>query len=161
MEEGMSVKKRNLNVDEIYNIAEAFYMAIYEAKNEGRFQHRDRMSNFPGGCCDDASDLLAYYLLEKYNIHTEQGNGVYRDDNPEHTTNHAWLILNGESYIDITATQFMFCGAFTKDVYVGKLFYFYEELEDVKIYRNCDITQNERLWKDYQIIKEYLPDDLK
>ena len=76
------------------------------------FNIENRMSNFPRGCCDDASDLLAYYLLEKYNIHTEQGNGVYCDDNPEHTTNHAWLIVNGESYIDITATQFMFCGAF-------------------------------------------------
>ena len=126
---------RSLNEDEIYNITEAFRMAILDAKYDRRFQYRDRMSNFPGGCCDDASDLLAYYLLEKYNIHTEQGNGVYRDDNPEHTTNHAWLIVNGESYIDITATQFMFCGAFKKDIYVGKSFYFYEELEDVKIYR--------------------------
>ena len=71
-----------------------------------------------------------------------------------------WLIVNGESYIDITATQFMFCGAFKKDIYVGKSFYFYEELEDVKIYRNCDITRDKRLWKDYQIIMEYLPDDL-
>ena len=135
---------RSLNEDEIYNITEAFRMAILDAKYDRRFQYRDRMSNFPGGCCDDASDLLAYYLLEKYNIHTEQGNGVYRDDNPEH----------------ITATQFMFCGAFKKDIYVGKSFYFYEELEDVKIYRNCDITRDKRLWKDYQIIMEYLPDDL-
>ena len=103
---------------------------------------------------------LVLDLLEKYNIHTEQGNGVYCDDNPEHTTNHAWLIVNGESYIDITATQFMFCGAFKKDIYVGRSFYFYEELEDVKIYRNCDITRDKRLWKDYQIIMEYLPDDL-
>ena len=156
----MIVINRTLNEDEIYNITEAFRMAILDAKYDRRFQYRDRMSNFPRGCCDDASDLLAYYLLEKYNIHTEQGNGVYRDDNPEHTTNHAWLIVNGESYIDITATQFMFCGAFKKDIYVGKSFYFYEELEDVKIYRNCDITRDKRLWKDYQIIMEYLPDDL-
>ena len=55
----------------------------------------------------------------------------------------------------------MFCGAFTKDVYVGKSFYFYEELDDVKVYDNYDITRDERLWKDYQIIMEYLPDDLK
>ena len=92
---------------------------------------------------------------EKYNIQTEQGNGVYRDDNLEHTTNHTWLIVNREIFVDITATQFLFCGAFTTDVYVGKSFYFYEDLEDVRIYRNFDITQDERLWNDYQIIISY------
>ncbi len=86
------------------------------------------MSNFLGRCRDDASDLFPYYLLEKYNIYTEQGNGVYRDDNSAHTTNYTWLIVNREIFIDITATQFMFCGAFTTDVYVGKSFYFYEDL---------------------------------
>lgn len=60
----MIVINRTLNEDEIYNITEAFRMAILDAKYDRRFQYRDRMSNFPGGCCDDASDLLAYYLLE-------------------------------------------------------------------------------------------------
>lgn len=156
MAEVDGVIKRTLNEDELYDIAEAFRLAILDAKYDGRFHYRDRMSNFPGGCCDDASDLFAYYLLEKYNIHTEQGNGIYSDDDPEHTTNHAWLIVNAESYIDITATQFMFCGAFTKDVYVGKSFYFYEELDDVKICDNYDIAQDERLWNDYKIIISYL-----
>lgn len=137
--------KRTLSEKEIYNIAEVFRLAILDAKYDRRFQYRDRMSNFPRGCCDDASDLFAYYLLEKYNIQTEQGNGGYRDDNSEHTTNHTWLIVNREIFVDITATQFLFCGAFTTDVYVGKSFYFYEDLEDVRIYRNCDITQDERL----------------
>lgn len=153
--------KRTLNEDELYDIAEAFRLAILDAKYDGRFHYRDRMSNFPGGCCDDASDLFAYYLLEKYNIHTEQGNEIYRDDDPNNDTNHAWLMLNRDIFIDITATQFMFCGAFNKDVYVGKSFYFYEELERVKIYENCDISQNERLWKDYQIIMEYLQNERK
>lgn len=150
------MKRRTSNEDELYNIAEAFRLAILDAKYDRKFQYRDRISNFPGGCCDDASDLLAYYLFEKYNIYTEQVNGVYRDDTPEHTTNHTWLVVNGEIFIDITATQFMFCGAFTKDVYVGKSFYFYEELDDVKVYSNYDITQDERLWNDYQIIISYL-----
>ena len=155
------MKRKILSEDELYNITEAFRSAILEAKYDRRFHYRDRMSRFPGGCCDDASDLLAYYLFEKYNIYTEQGNGVYRDATPEHTTNHTWLVVNGEIFIDITATQFMFGGAFTKDVYVGKSFYFYEELDGVKAYRNYDITQDERLWNDYQIIMEYLPDNLK
>ena len=155
------MKKRAMKEDEIYNIAEAFCQAIYDAKHDGRFQYKDRMRNFPGGCCDDASDLFGYYLLEKYDIQTEQGNGFYSDDDPRNDTNHAWLILNRDLFIDITATQFKFCGAFNKDIYVGRSFYFYEELERVQIFENCDITQDERLWNDYQIIMEYLPDDLK
>ena len=154
------MKKVLLDKKEIYKITNNFRLAILDAKEDRRFYFRDRMSNFPSGCCDDASDLLAYFLLEKYCIFTKQGNGVYRDGIPEHTTNHAWLIDEKGTYIDITATQFMFCGAFKKDIYVGKSFYFYEELEDVKIYRNCDITRDKRLWKDYQIIMKYLPDDL-
>lgn len=69
--------------------------------------------------------------------------------------------MNRELFIDITATQFMFCGAFIKDIYVEKSFYFYEELKDVKIYRNYHITQDERLWNDYQIIISYLSEELK
>ena len=88
------MKKGILSENEIYYIADTFRLAILDAKYDRRFQYRDRMCNFPGGCCDDASDLLAYYLFEKYNIHTEQGNGVYRDDTPEHTTNHVWWVVN-------------------------------------------------------------------
>ena len=51
---------RSLNEDEIYNITEAFRMAILDAKYDRRFQYRDRMSNFPGGCCDDASEHIIY-----------------------------------------------------------------------------------------------------
>lgn len=55
----MIVIKRILSEDEIYNITEAFRLVS-------------------GGCVDDANGLLAYYLLEKYNIHTKQGNGVLK-----------------------------------------------------------------------------------
>jgi len=103
------------------------------------------MSNFPKGCCDDASDLFAYYLMEKYNLYTEQGNGIYRDKNPYNKTNHAWLVLDRKLIIDISATQFMFCGVFSKDIYVGKNCFFYENLDRVTIGENYDITQSERL----------------
>jgi len=151
------VSKKKINEDEIYNIAEQFRLAILNAKFDRRFHYRDRMSNFPSGCCDDASDLFAYYLMDKYNLYTEQGNGTYRDKNPYNTTNHAWLVLNSKIIIDLTATQFIFCGAFSKDIYVGKSFSFYKNLERVKICENYDITQSERLWNDYQIIMNYMP----
>lgn len=148
--------KKKMNVEEIYNITEKFHLAILDAKFDRRFHYRDRMSNFPSGCCDDASDLLAYYLIKKYNLYTEQGNGTYRDENPYNNTNHAWLVLDRKIIIDITAAQFRFCGAFSKDIYVGKSFSFYQNLDRVKIVKNYGITQSERLWNDYQIIMNYM-----
>ena len=151
--------KKKMNVEEIYNVTEKFRLAILDAKFDRRFHYRDRMSNFPSGCCDDASDLLAYYLMEKYNLYTEQGTGTYRDNNPYNKTNHAWLVLNGKIIIDITATQFMFCGAFSKDIYVGKNFSFYQNLDGVKIVENYDITKSSRLWNDYQVIRSYMSEE--
>lgn len=148
-----------MNVEEIYNITEKFRLAILDAKFDRRFHYRDRMSNFPSGCCDDASDLLAYYLMEKYNLYTEQGTGTYRDNNPYNKTNHAWLVLNRKIIIDITATQFMFCGAFSKDIYVGKKCSFYQNLDGVKIVENYDITKSSRLWNDYQVIISYMSEE--
>ena len=145
-----------LSGNDIYNIAESFRKAIIEAKYNREFSSRDRMSNFPGGCCDDSYDLLAYYLHERYNIHTEQVNGVYRDNNPYNTTNHAWLLMNGNLIIDITGDQFKYCAGFSEEVYVGKEIQFYNRLEEKKIYKNHDIEQNERLWNDYQIILSYI-----
>lgn len=146
-----------MNVEEIYNITEKFRLAILDAKFDRRFHYRDRMSNFPSGCCDDASDLLAYYLMEKFNLYTEQGNGTYHDKNPYNNTNHAWLVLNRKIIIDITAAQFGFCGVFSKDIYVGKSFSFYQNLDGVKFVKNYDITKSERLWTDYQVIMSYMP----
>lgn len=151
--------KKKMDENEIYNIAEKFRLAILDAKFDRRFHYRDRMSNFPRGCCDDASDLFAYYLMEKYNLYTKQGNGTYCDKNPYNSTNHAWLVLDRKIIIDITATQFMFCGAFSKDIYVGKSFSFYKNLDRVKIVKNYDITQSERLWNDYKIIMSYMSEE--
>lgn len=148
--------KAKLSENDIYNIAESFRKAIIEAKYNREFSSRDRMSNFPGGCCDDSCDLLAYYLHERYNIHTEQVNGVYRDNNLYNTTNHAWLLMNGNLIIDITGDQFKYCAGFSEEVYVGKEIQFYNRLEEKKIYKNHDIEQNERLWNDYQIILSYI-----
>lgn len=87
---------------DIYNIAVTFRSAILNAKYSRKFNSRDRMSNFPGGCCDDSCDLLAYYLCTECAVHTKQGNGIYRDINPNNTTNHAWLIMNNSTIIDVT-----------------------------------------------------------
>ncbi len=141
---------------DIYNVASDFRSAIIEAKYDRRFDWRDRMSNFPGGCCDDSCDLLAYYLYDTYRIHTKQGNGIYRDNNYNNTTNHAWLLTDDNTIIDITGDQFKYCAGYAEEVYVGKINSFYKRLEDKRSYDNYDITQSGRLWNDYQIILEYM-----
>lgn len=86
--------KKTLDRSELYTVAASFRAAIIRAKKNCEFDRRDRMSNFPSGCCDDACDLLAYYLQKKFHIPSKQKIGVYRDDSPESITNHVWLMVN-------------------------------------------------------------------
>ncbi len=137
-------------------IATTYRAAIQKAKNEREFDHPDRMSRFPSGCCDDSCDLLAHYLYTTYGIHTQQRNGVYRDNDPNNTTNHAWLIMDDGTIIDITADQFDFFPKNANGVYVGKENCFYKRFEDRKTWENHDISQDKRLWEDYQIIMKYI-----
>ena len=57
-------------MDEIRDIAERFVDAVEEAKSE--FSIKDRMHRFPKGCCDDATDLFAYYLSERYGLSVDK-----------------------------------------------------------------------------------------
>lgn len=147
---------KRIRENDIFKIVEKFRMAIVDAKHNDEFCYKDRMNNFPGGCCDDACDLLAYFLHFEYGISTCQGNGIYRDENPENTTNHAWLIVDNKIIVDITISQFKYCTGFDGDIYIGKETAFYKHLENRRRYENCDITRNRRLWDDYQIIMKYL-----
>lgn len=153
---GLTMLEKNFRTTDIYRIAEQFRCAIVRAKRNGEFDFRDRMHNFPGGCCDDACDLLAYYLQREYGITSCQGNGIYRDEDADNTTNHAWLIIDDKIIVDITGSQFKYCAGFCEDVYVGEETVFYKNLDRKQTYANCDITKEKRLWEDYQIIKKYL-----
>ena len=141
---------------DIYGIATAYRAAIMEAKHNKEFDIRDRMSNFPGGCCDDSCDLLAHYLYAEHGIHTRQKNGTYRDNNPYNTMNHAWLVTCDNTIIDITADQFEFVSGYAERVYVGKENSFYKHLERQQFYENHNIMTGTRLLKDYQIIMNYI-----
>ena len=151
---GLIMLEKELRTADIYRIAEQLRCAIVRAKRNGEFNFGDRMHNFPGGCCDDACDLLAYYLQCEYGIASCQGNGIYRDEDADNTTNHAWLIIEDIIIVDITGSQFKYCAGFIEDIYVGDETAFYKKLDRKQTYANYDITQNERLWKDYQIIKK-------
>lgn len=147
---------KKLSEEELYAIALDFREAIMAAKRAGRFTWRDRMHNFPGGCCDDSCDLLAHYLREKYGIESIQRNGVYRDGNEYNTTNHVWLLVYGEIIIDLTVTQFPFGFSMPNGLYFGKENAHYRQMKAIS-QRNYDIINNERLLNDYYIIMEYMP----
>lgn len=143
----------------ILEIALAFRKAIQKAKRNQEFAYGDRMNNFPGGCCDDSCDLLSFFLNEQYGIHSMQRNGVYRDENPNNTTNHAWLILDDKkTVIDITADQFRTSPGYVSEVYVGIETIFYKSLEEKREFENYNITLSPRLWSDYNHILQYLPE---
>lgn len=149
------MQKKHLGIQEISSIIVPFRKAIVNALLNREFSRKDRMSNFPYGCCDDSCDLLAYYLYDRFQINTNQINGVYRDSIPEEITNHAWLLLD-DIIIDITADQFSSLIENDNGVYVGVETEFYQLLEDKQTLLNYDIREDQRLWNDYQIILKYL-----
>lgn len=134
---------------ELKELAEKFYQAIINAKPN--FSPRDRMSKFPSGCCDDVSDLFAYYLQKNFNVSSKQCNGRYADENIENITNHVWLIVD-EFIVDLTYGQFHI-GCTT---YIGNKNNFYRSFEDIFTQENYDIEKDRRLWEDYQEILKYI-----
>ena len=66
---------------------------------------RTTLPQFPRGCCEIASDLLAEYLLEN-GIVTHCIHGEYYFDYCENKYPHTWLETNDGYIIDITADQF-------------------------------------------------------
>lgn len=149
------MQNKHLEIQELFSIIVPFRKAIVNALFNREFSRKDRMSNFPYGCCDDSCDLLGYYLYDQFQINTKQINGVYRDSIPEEITNHAWLLLD-DIIIDITADQFSSLIENNNGVYVGVENEFYQQLEDKQTLLNYDIRENQRLWNDYQIILQYL-----
>ena len=143
-------------IKDIYDVVIKFRLAIMEAKLNREFAFNDRMCGFPYGCCDDASDLLAYYLKTEYNIFSKQGNGVYAEGDFECITNHSWLIMNDNSIIDITADQFDEIVECREGVYIGKETTFYKKLDRKVVYENYNIAKDKRLWEIYQKIRKYM-----
>ena len=144
-------------MDKIYELAKKYRNAIEEAKEEGEFIKDVRFCQFPSGCCDDACDLLAQYLLE-HGIRTHQVLGAYRDGIFENNTGHAWLI-KGKIIIDITGDQFRYDRIFlnfNEPVYVGRENEFYRLFERDRICENIDIKSNVRLYNLYKTISKYL-----
>lgn len=152
-------------MDKINILAHKFRNAIDSAISSGEFQEDFSFSHFPRGCCGDASDLLAQFLLEN-GIITHYVCGTYRNDSFEGMQSHAWLLTNNKTIIDITGDQFKYNPVFLKydkSIYVGieddfhRLF----KVEDRDIYQNFGLDSlgnmcRPRLKKLYTIIIKYL-----
>lgn len=148
--------KGDESMDSLYCLIREFRDAIIVACSNREFDPKDRMSRFPNGCCDDACDLLAFYLYHAHSIQVVQFNGAYYDDiEPENNTNHNWLKF-GDCIIDITYSQFYFKTNSQDEIYYGKENKFYKSLDRIHSVTNYDIRSDSRLWKDYQIIVSHL-----
>ncbi len=144
-----------MEYNELCLIAKNVRWAIEVAVEESLLDKKDKLNYFPRGSCDDACDLLAYYLYERYGLTLERYNGVYCDGNPENTVNHEWLEIKGQ-VIDITYSQFKSITHDNKDVYFGERNPFYKSLEDIKLVPFFDVYRNERMRRNYCVIVELL-----
>lgn len=92
-------------MDYIERYAFKFRQAIEKALVNNEFYRIRPFNNFPIGCCNDASDLLAEYLFEN-GIKTKNICGTYRNGGFYDKYSHAWLETKEGIIIDITLDQF-------------------------------------------------------
>ena len=108
-------------MDHIIRLAVQFRDAIDAARDAGEFKGDFSFNSFPRGCCGDASDLLAQFLLEN-GIKTYYVCGTYRNGSFDGIQSHAWLKTENNVIVDITGDQFKNNPTlmnYDKPVYVG------------------------------------------
>jgi len=122
-------------------------------------------SQFPEGCCGDASELLAQFLLD-HNIKTYYVCGTYGDESFENMQSHAWLLTEDFMIVDITGDQFRNDSRFffyKHSVYYGKDDAFHKlfdgedrEIRESSGLSNLEIFAQIRLVELYKSICKYL-----
>lgn len=149
----------------IKQLAVQFRKAIELALDEGEFDDDSIYRRFPSGCCGDASDLLAQYLLDN-GIKTDYVCGIYWGSSDGNVQTHAWLIVDKHIIVDITGDQFSGNPTFLsydKSVYVGeeddfhKLFTMeYREIHEHPGLSALESLCKHRLWELYRKILKYI-----
>jgi hypothetical protein len=94
-----------------------------------------RSSQFPSGCCGDASQTLATFLYFELEIICNYIHGE-RGGNNREISSHAWLETEG-IVIDITGDQFNDRGYGQQEVYVGPKTEWYKSFD-------IDVTKDGR-----------------
>ncbi len=158
-----------MNSNIIKNLAAQFRQGIECAIECGAITPRSTrttLPQFPRGCCEIASDLLAEYLLEN-GIVTHCVHGEYYFDYRENKYPHTWLETNDGYIIDITADQFRSQPGFEKTLlpscYVGHNRGVYDSFSsnkridpDFSGLRSYNEPYQEMLIPMYRIIKKHL-----
>lgn len=150
---------------DIKRLANQFRNAVDAARDAGEFDKDFSFNNFPCGCCGDASDLLAQYLLD-HGIRTYYVCGTYSNGHFENIQSHAWLVTDDQIIIDITGDQFRNNSEFLyydKTVYVGTKNIFHDlfRIEDRDIHENRGLNSlggmcQSRLNELYNKITKYI-----
>jgi hypothetical protein len=103
-------------------LATQFRNAIEAAIDAGELHDEQLLRDFPCRSCGIASDLLAAYFLEN-GIRTWYVDAAHRKGSFMNTQNHAWLITDDGTIVDITGDQFKHFPKFmnyNESVYIGK-----------------------------------------
>jgi len=151
---------------DIRQLAERFRSAVDTALAAGEFNTDVVFSAFPRGCCGDASELLAQYLLEN-GVKTVYVCGTYSKDNLHmNYQSHAWLMTDDNLIVDITGDQFRDDPGFLnygKSVYVGEEDAFHRlfRVENSGVHENEGLDVQDsifglRLCELYKKIKAYI-----
>jgi hypothetical protein len=113
------------------------FRSAIERLGQHSFNHTSlAVTKFPGGCCDDASILLARYLeengYESVNlIHGSNGG----EDNE--LNSHDWLMV-GDNIVDITADQFDWKGYINPPIIIEKTTVFHATFKHLNKGRALD-----------------------
>jgi len=103
-----------MNTRKSYQLANQFRAAIlFVPKSDFPWNSSMAMSQFPAGCCGDATRTLATYLYRKSGIIYDYALGAC-----DGLGSHAWLEIS-ETAIDITADQFNNRGFCLPEIHVG------------------------------------------
>ena len=117
-------KQALMEIQKLSSLALKFRKAIENSQTDKYFKNDCNFRDFPYGCCGDASDLLAEFLMSEYHIPTLYVCGYYYyTDLTALPQSHAWL-KRKDIIIDITGDQFHDRSEFfnyNSPVYVGKL----------------------------------------
>lgn len=145
-------------MDDLYIVCLNFREAIEKVKQENGFcndrYNKDRMYNFPFGCCDDACDLLGYYLKTNFHIDTIQRSYVMISSSygfEKCRFNHNVLVTTTSKIIDLTMDQL---GG--EQIYVGPIGDYPFGTDEFRDIPNFDFSNEKRLNDDYKSIVKKL-----
>ena len=157
-----------MNISELEEIAFAFRNALEEARYDLKFKNPCLM-DFPRGSCGETSELIAEYLLKNKKIHCKIISAEISGDSFDDMFSHAWIEINDNIIIDITADQYKYDNYFNEvkewivPCYVGKkteLHNMFEiipngirEFRGIEFYNDPSRTN---LIYEYNIVMDYL-----